>query len=234
MNKENILFAIVGLLLGLIVGFMGANYLNKTGSPVGSNPVGMNSSQLPADHPDIQGQGQGQPTAAMPQVQEAIDAAEKNPKDFDAQIKAAEMFYRIQKFDDAVKYYSRANQAKPDDYKTIVSLGNVNYDAGNYNEAEKWYGKALETKPDDVNVRTDMGLTFIFRQPPDYGRAVQEFKRSLEVDPNHPQTLQNLVVAYTKLNDKANASATLTKLESVDPGNQAIKTLKEEVAKMPN
>ena len=29
MNKENILFGIVGLLAGLIIGFMGANSINK-------------------------------------------------------------------------------------------------------------------------------------------------------------------------------------------------------------
>ena len=73
----------------------------------------------------------------------------------------------------------------------------------------------LRKKPDDVNVRTDLGLTFVFRDPPNYDRAIQEFKRSLEKDPNHIQTLQNLTVAYSKKGDAANAKATLAKLESL-------------------
>ena len=39
---------------------------------------------------------------------------------------------------------------------------------------------------------------FALRQPPDYDRAIAEFRRSLERDPRHEQTLQNLVFALTK------------------------------------
>ena len=79
-----------------------------------------------------------------------------------------------------------------------MHLGNAYFDLEKYEEAEKWYTSALSKKDDDVNVRTDLGLTFIFRDKPNYDRAIQEFRRSLELDPNHPETLQNLTVAYTK------------------------------------
>jgi tetratricopeptide (TPR) repeat protein len=229
MNKENVLFTAVGLLAGLIIGFMGANYLNKNAVPPGA--VTANQLGLPQDHPQVPGQP-GQPGAAsMQDVQSAIEAANKDPNDFNAQVRAGELHYQIQRFDDAIKYYTQANKIKPDDYAVIVNLGNANFDASKFEEAEKWYGKALEMKPDDVSVRTDMGLTYIFRQPPDYDKAVTEFNRSLEIDPKHPQTLQNLVVAYTKKGDAQNATATLTRLEQADPGNQAIPKLKEEIGK---
>ncbi len=111
----------------------------------------------------------------------------------------------------------------------LVHLGNANFDGEHYEEAEKWYVAALAKKPDDVNVRTDLGLTFVFRSPPNFDRAIQEFNRSLEKDPNHIQTLQNLTVAYNKKGDTAKARATLARLESVDPGNSAIKQLRSEV-----
>lgn len=227
MNKENALFGIVGLLLGLIVGFMGANYINRNAVQPGTaavNPLG-----LPQDHPAVP----GQPGAAsMQDVQAALDAANNEPENFDAQIKAADLHYQIQRYDEAIKYYTQANKLQPENYQVLVNLGNANFDATKFTEAEKWYAAALERKKDDVNVRTDMGLTFIFRDPPDYDRAVEEFRRSLEVNPAHPQTLQNLVVAYTKKGDAANANATLAKLEAADPGNQAIPKLKEEIAKV--
>ncbi|MGE3467564.1 MAG: tetratricopeptide repeat protein, partial [Pyrinomonadaceae bacterium] len=81
-------------------------------------------------------------------------------------------------------------------------------------------------------VRTDLGLTFVFRDPPNYERAIKEFNRSLDVDPNHVQALQNLTVAYTKTGDRSKANETLTQLESVDAGNTAIKRLRDEIAKM--
>ena len=77
-----------------------------------------------------------------------------------------------------------------------------------------------------------MGLTFIFRDPPDYDRAVEEFNRSLSVDPKHPQTLQNLIVAYTRKNDAAKATETLEKLKEVAPGNEALTRLQEEIDKI--
>jgi tetratricopeptide (TPR) repeat protein len=125
-----------------------------------------------------------------------------------------------------------ANKLKPDDREVIVHLGNANFDAEHYDEAEKWYTAALAKKADDVDVRTDLGLTFVFRDPPNYDRAIQEFNKSLETDPSHIQTLQNLTVAYTKKGDAAKASATLTKLEAADPQNKAISKLKEDIQKM--
>ena len=79
-----------------------------------------------------------------------------------------------------------------------MNLGNAYFDTEKFEEAEKWYASALVKKADDVNVRTDLSLTFIFRDKPNYDRAIQEFQRSLELDPNHPQTIQNLTVAHTK------------------------------------
>ena len=76
----------------------------------------------------------------------------------------------------------------------MVALGNANFDAGRYEIAEKWYTAALARNPKDVNVRTDLGLSFMFREPADYDRAIKEFRQSLATDPNHEQTLQDIVV----------------------------------------
>jgi tetratricopeptide (TPR) repeat protein len=190
MTKENILFVMIGLLAGLIIGIIFANTQNQTA---------------------------------------AIDQARNEPDNFDAQLKAAEFYYQIQRFDGAIEFLQRANALRPESREVIVHLGNANFDLGKYEEAEKYYTNALVKKADDINVRTDLGLTFIFRDKPNYDRAIQEFRRSLEIDPNHPQTLQNLTVAYTKKSDTANASQTLKRLEEIDPTNQALAKLREEI-----
>lgn len=227
MNKENFLFVIVGLLAGLIIGFMFANSVNQSAF----KPVAASTSQnanIPPGHPEINGNN----GAMQPQVQAAIEKAKQEPDNFEAQIKAAEMYYQIGRFDGAIEFLKQANKLKPDDYETIVNLGNAYFDAGKYTEAEKWYSAALAKKTDDVNVRTDLGLTFIFRDSPNYDRAIQEFLRSLETDPNHIQTLQNLTVGYTKKGDAAKAKETLTRLESLEPSNAAISKLREEIQKL--
>ena len=60
----------------------------------------------------------------------------------------------------------------------------------------------------------------------------KEFRRSLELDPNHPEMLQNLTVAYTKKGDTANANQTLAKLEALDPANESIAKLRADIQKI--
>jgi len=238
MNKENFLFGIIGLLLGLIIGFFFTNSVNQRAMmPAGAMApaISNSNSALPPGHPEVppgQSAQGGASVASMQEVQEAVQKAKSNPSDFEAQMKAAELYYQIGRFDDTIEYLLKANKLKPETYEIIVGIGNSNFDGGHFDEAEKWYTTALQKKPDDVSVRTDLGLTFLFRANPDYDRAIKEFTRSLEIDPVHVQTLQNLTVAYTKKGDATKAKATLARLESADPTNDALAKLREDIGKL--
>jgi tetratricopeptide (TPR) repeat protein len=232
MNKENILFGTIGLLLGLIVGFMFANSVNRSSAPQIGSQLNQ-TANVPEGHPEVTGNNPTQAQMAnAPEVQAAIEQAKKEPDNFEAQLKAAEFYYQIQQYDGAIEFLKQANKLQPENYEVIVHLGNANFDSSKFEEAEKWYLAALGKKANDVNVRTDLGLTFIFRDPPNYDRAIQEFTKSLETDPNHTQTIQNLIVAYTRKGDAENANATLAKLESLDSTNTAIPKLREDIQKI--
>ena len=148
MSRENILFGIIGILLGFIVGFMFASSMSQKMQTASSV-----SQELPADHPQVGSQaGAGNPDEVRAQVTADIEKARKEPTNFDAQVKAAELFYRIGRFDQALEFLLKANQLKPSDYNTVVTLGMVNLDAKHYEQAEKWYRAALKMKQDDVTV----------------------------------------------------------------------------------
>ena len=238
MSKENILFIVIGLLVGFMIGFFFANSVNQGALvPQMAASSGMqlppgSSGNLPEGHPAVPGTGGGGGGGAIPEVQAAIDKAKQNPNDFDAQMKAAELYYQIQRFEGAIEYLKKASDLQPDNDDVLVNLGNAYFDAGKYDDAEKSYGKVLAKKPDNIDVRTDYGLTFVFRDKPDFDRAIAEFKKVLEKDPNHVQALQNLTVAYTKKSDSASASSTLARLEQVDATNAAIPKLKEDIQKL--
>src|ERR1051326_4517810 len=132
MSRENLLFAIIGLLLGFIVGFMFASSMSqRTASP----QVASSSSGLPADHPPVGAQNVPNPQAMQAEVQASLEKARNEPKNFDAQVKAAELYYQIQRYDQAIEYLLKENQLKPTDYHTVVILGMVNLDAGHYDTA---------------------------------------------------------------------------------------------------
>lgn len=230
-NKENILFCIVGLLGGLIVGFMFANSMNQKAILQAGQATQATQQMpgLPSGHPNV---GDPQTGGSIPEVQAAIDKARAEPENFEAQIKAAEMYYQIQRFDGAVEFLVQARKIKPDDYDTIVNLANAYFDSNKYDEAEKTYQLAIEKKPEDINVRTDLGLTYVFRPNPDYDKAIKEFNGALEKNPNHIQALQNLTVAYTKKGDAANANATLARLKMADSTNSAIARLQTDIEKI--
>jgi tetratricopeptide (TPR) repeat protein len=202
MKKENILFGIIGMLVGLIIGFLATNQLNRS-------QVNQIQPTVTATNSSTNSQ-----KAAVPAVAEAIDAADKNPQDFVAQVKAGDMFARIKNFPKAIEYYERANNIRPDDYETLVLLGNANYDSEKWEVSSTWYEKALAKKPESVDVRTDLGVTYIFRQTPDYERAIKEFLTSLKTNPTHEPTLYNLAFAYSKIGDEVAMADVKSRIKS--------------------
>jgi tetratricopeptide (TPR) repeat protein len=235
MKKDNIMSAVVGLVVGLVVGFVFANSVNKTaiektGSQAGApaQTGGGGNPALPPNHPALgtsSGEDDSPKGAPMPQVTEALDKAKQQPKSFEAQMTAADLYYQIQRFSEAAKFYEAAAKLKPAELEPKIRAGNAYFDSDQYEQAEKWYLQALEKDPKNINVRTDLGLTFYLRTPRDIDRAIKEYKNSLAIDPNHEITLQNLALAYNDNGDKTSLKATIDKLKAVNPNNPAIKKI---------
>src|ERR1041385_6268660 len=120
MNRENLLFAIIGLLLGFIVGFMFASSMSQK---VAESQTASASQNLPADHPPTGAQNGTDPAAMREQVTAKIQKARSEPTNFDAQVEAANLYYQIERYDQAIEFLLKANQIKPNDYDTIATLG---------------------------------------------------------------------------------------------------------------
>ena len=225
------MFGVFGLVVGLVIGFMGANSLNRSQAgqiaqaPAGSTSAPAGNPNLPPDHPPIGTTGADQPTSGAPsaQVTAAIDKAKQQPQNYEAQMTAADLYYQIQRFEDAAKFFEAASKLKPFETEPMIKAGNAYFDGEKYELAEKWYVQALQKNPKDINVRTDLGLTFFLRTPRDIDRAIKEYKTSLETDANHEITLQNLALAYTENGDKEALVKTLDRLKTVNPNNPVIK-----------
>lgn len=173
MTRENILFAIIGTLLGFIVGFMLASSMSQKQAM----QTDASTQAMPTDHPPVGSQGASDPQAVREQVTASLEKARNEPKNFDAQVRAAELYYQIQRYDQAIEYLLKANQLQPTDYRTVTLLGVVNLDAGNYDTAEKWYRAAMKMKSDDVMVLS--GLAYATLQKGD-ARAAEDAIAQLE------------------------------------------------------
>ncbi len=233
---KNILYSLAGVLLGFFIGFTIANFSGRprlgtttavntsAGRPVDPAQAG---GTLPPGHPNLNdGGGAGSAAASSAQAQAAMDAADRNPQDFTAQIRAAATFYQVEAFDKAELYLNRALALKPDDPDALTGMGHTKYDTGDYVGAATYYEKILAQRPTDADVRADLGSTYARRTPPDYDRAIAEYRKALEIDPRHEQALARLADVSLSKGDKATARDAIDKLASVNPSSPVLSTLR--------
>lgn len=238
---RNITFCSIGIVLGIMLGFFFANTGWVTPLPTNNQ----RSASAPAQAPPLDPQQQGGPlppghpsvndsagddrsggAASSQQVQAAMDNADRNPKDFDAQMMAAATFYRAAALDKAAVYLERALRLKPNDADALTGMGNTKYDTGDFTGAATFYEKVLAQRPQDADVRADLGNTYMRRAKPDYDRAIAEYRKALELEPKHEPALENLTSALLRKGDKAAARTALDRLVAVNPSNPAIASLR--------
>ena len=228
---KHILFGIIGLIAGLIIGFIGANKLNDNAKSANNLPVTETNAPLdPQIHSaDIK---EKVSNGAIADVQKVLDKAKTEPDNAQAQIEAGDMYAKIGKFSEAVAFYETAGKANPNNFQTNLKLANAYFDSDQFEKAGEFYEKALQINPNDVGARTDLGITFVKRANPDYDRAIKEFETSLKTDPKHEPTLYNLSVAYFKKGEIEKSQNTLTQLEQANPNSKLIERLKQIIGKV--
>ena len=212
------------LVIGFFAGFFVSNNINRNAAL----PPAATQQNAPFQTQQTQVASVKEPSGAMmPDVTETLDQAKNQPENFDAQMKAGDLYLKIQNFEKAAGFYDAAAALKPTEREKIVRLGNSFFDIRQFEKAETFYNQALEKKSDDVAVRTDLGITFVERQNPDYDRALKEFQTSLRSDPRHEPTLYNISIAYNRKGDAENAQKYLTQLEQANPNSPLIGRLKQ-------
>jgi tetratricopeptide (TPR) repeat protein len=217
MNKENILFSLVGIGFGLFFGFVFVTWANQK-AQTKPRAASTDASQKASDA-----------GTSKADAEAAIKRARENPDDFDAQMQGARAYYETQRFDDAIQLLLHANDLQQNNVEPVIALGDVNADAGNYKSAEKWYAAALQMKPEDANVRASLARVFLISTPPDDERAVAELRRALKIDPRNEPALQYLAFALAHQHDVRGARDALSQLEKINPSNPVIPRLRQEI-----
>ncbi|MBS1789231.1 MAG: tetratricopeptide repeat protein [Acidobacteria bacterium] len=193
MNKEKSLYAIIGLLIGLSIGYFGANSLNGSAPAAQTNTSGQ-SAALPPNHPptgaasDETGSASSGEGGAQGDVMVAIEQARKDPANFDAQMKAADLFRQINRREGELEFYERAVKIKPNNFDLLTRLGEANLALRKYDEAAKWYEQALKSNP--RHEATLQNLTQALIEKGDKAAANSALKQLEQVNPRNPEIVQ--------------------------------------------
>ena len=226
---KNILYSVAGVVLGFFIGFFIANFGERPRPAALSNQT-QAGGQVPPGHPNVnEGGAPGSAAASSAQAQSAMDEADRNPQDFTAQIRAAAIFYQLSSFDKASLYLTRALALKPDDPDALTGMAHTKYDTGDFAGAATYYEKVLAQRPNDADLRSDFGSTYSRRQPPDYDRAIAEYRKALAIDPGHEQTMVRLADAALHKGDKAAAREAIDKLAVINPSNPSLASLRSKL-----
>ena len=231
MNKNSVLFIILGVIAGFVVGFVVANKLN------GSEMAALKSQAVqPKSANANQSQSPDDQTLSSDELKAKIAEADKNPTNLSYQKNLGISLYSYGSMkkdpdliNESIRILTRANSIDAKDFDVLVALGNAHFDVGffkkdlvSFQSAREIYGKALEMKPGDADVRTDLGISYFVQEPPDYEKAVTILSQVLVSNPKQDRALQYLLQTYTSQGKISDAEKVLAKMIELNPSNPAI------------
>ncbi len=199
MGKKGFWIATIGILFGFAGGFFFANMLNRQEI----DSLKAKAAQSPvSEKAEPGGNDQNVPDLTADEIKQKIAQADQNPENIDFQKNLglslylyAEMRKNTELLPEAKRLMLRAYEKDPKDYELLIGLANVSFVLGQKNqdnksleEAREFYHRALEIKPKEVDLQTDVGSTYFLETPPQYEKALAEYRKALRIDPNHTRT----------------------------------------------
>jgi Flp pilus assembly protein TadD len=123
----------------------------------------------------------------------------------------------------------RSLDRDPENPRLWTDLGNARYDREDWEGAITAYEKALRKAPNDPAVLSDLGAAY--RNRGEFRRAVSLFTKARAADPDHWQSLLNLVLVYAfDLRDAAAAQRSLEELKRRYPQIPNLDRLEKQIA----
>lgn len=144
---------------------------------------------------------------------------EENPNDATITANLGAIMQKEGKFDDALKYYSKAEYINPSDINTRINVGTLYQQKGDFKTAITAYDSVLIMFPDNVNANLYKGQAY--EALGDNDKALNQYKKALSLDPNNIEVKNAMLgltqktmspqdfIAYVKNNSGTNAGSTL-------------------------
>lgn len=242
MARKGFWIATLGILFGFLGGFFLANMMNR--KEIDALKLRVSQAEQSQQKMEL-GDGEAPQNELSPdEIKAKIKQADDNPQNYQYQKDLGQALYiyaRMQKnpemVNDAKRLMLRALEKFPTDYDLLVGLGTVSFDIGqrdkdnkSIEEARSYYAKALAQKPDKVDLQTDIGSTYFLTDPPQYDKAIIEYRKALQIDPQHLRTMDNLTRTLIMNGQFPEAEAAMGNLKKINATYSGIADLEKLMA----
>jgi predicted Zn-dependent protease len=211
-NRDNLLFATIGILVGFITGYL-VHEVMATRQPPRLTPEMRAQIVVPGGGAAAapEGEAGGAPAANGGGAAPAGAAGGGPPMQAIQELKA----------------YVDKN---PNDANAVRQLADLNFEIRNWKRAQELYRHYLELKPGDPDVMTDLGIAY--RETSDFDKSLALFQQVHKAAPDHWKSYFNEVVVLAfDLKKVEEAKAPLAKLQQMQPSNPDVVRLADAVAK---
>lgn len=254
LNRSKLLYLIIGLLAGSLIGFAFTNAVNRREQEemraelerLRASAASSARSTGETGGANVDGDST-MPRVSDEQLRNAIARGDASPNDLTLQRDLGRNLYlyasytnNVEIIPDAIRFLQRARDGNPKDYETTVFLGDAylafarTSDPNRFEEARLLYQQALRLKPGDPNAHTGLGMTYFFDRPSEPRRAIIEYRKALASDARHEAALQNLATALIATGDLTEAQKTIEQLKSVNAQNAALPDIEAQLSQTRN
>ena len=181
MRADSIVFAVAGVLFGVIVGWVLGSQQARSTVPVAA-PV--------AQAQAAAGQGAPPGSQAVPLDQDRVRAltsvAEQNPKDAQPRVQLGNMFFDAEQYPQAISWYEQAVAINPQDPNLSTDLGVAYYYTNQSDKAIQQFEHSLSLDAKHTKTLLNMGIVRAFGKQ-DLAGAAEAWQQVIAIAPDSPE-----------------------------------------------
>jgi cytochrome c-type biogenesis protein CcmH/NrfG len=179
MRAESIVFAVSGILFGLIAGWILGSQQSMGTSRVAAPAAAPPAATAPA--------AASQPAALDEnRIQSLRTAAEQNPKDAATRVQIGNLYFDAERYSDSITWYEAALTINPKDPDVSTDLGVAYYYMNQSDRAIKQFEQSLAMDARHTKTLLNMGIVKAFGKQ-DLTGAAEAWQKVVDIAPNSPE-----------------------------------------------
>jgi Flp pilus assembly protein TadD len=188
MSRDNIVYTVCGLLLGLVIGSFLVGPKLARSKLAGPDQIASAATAPAPETAAMPAAAAGAAASPMEQVRQQLETlkkqVEQNPNDFDALVQLGNMYMDVSKFPQAVDYFNRALAVR-EEPSIRTDLGICYKQSGQMEQARDAFRKVASEQPDQW--QAIYNLAIVDGEMKDYTDARAQLAKLRQMRPGDPQ-----------------------------------------------